>query len=234
MHEINWDSEKISRIWQYYASNLAYKNIYFSKHSGKYILNSIRKYINFKNKKLLDFGCGPGYLIEKLLNFPCQINGLDFSKKSIEQANKKFKNHKNFAKAVSTDKLPSSFEDNSMDIVICVETLEHLKDKDLDQTLEEIYRILKKGGHVAITTPNKEDLELEKVMCPECGSVFHKWQHLRSWDSSSIKEKVESFGFKTLFVKSTIFGSFPKRMFYFLKKIIKKKPLPHLIYIEKK
>lgn len=188
-HDIEWTPAKISRLWGYYAANPAYKQYYFSYHSGKSILQFVKKYVSFSNKGILDFGCGPGYLIDYLLKEPCKmVCGLDFSEESIAKVNEKFKYEKRFGGAVSTDNLPSPFPDSSKDVIICVEVVEHLNDVELTSVLKDIYRVLKPAGYVIVTTANKEDLEAEKTICPDCGCVFHRWQHLRVWNASTLKE----------------------------------------------
>jgi len=235
-HEIEWSSKMISRLWGYYASNPSYIKQYFSYHSGKYILKYLNKQVTLRNKRILDFGCGPGYLIENLINiYKGEVCGLDFSKESILKVNQRFNGRSGFINAEAIDKLPSSFKDNYFDVVICVEVIEHLKDKELNETLREIYRVLKPAGCVMITTPNQEDLSASKTLCPECGCVFHRWQHIRVWDAKSLKQTVKESGFKSVHVRDAVFGSYPRRLFYFLNKIISKECIyPRLVCIAKK
>jgi SAM-dependent methyltransferase len=47
------------------------------------------------------------------------------------------------------------FEDNKFDIVVSIETLEHLKNDQLAQYFKEIKRVAKQGGMIFISTPNK-------------------------------------------------------------------------------
>jgi hypothetical protein len=52
-----------------------------------------------------------------------------------------------------------------------------------------------------------------KVGCPECGCVFHKWQHVRSWNKGSIVKFFENASFKTLNADvRTLTAAFPARM----------------------
>lgn len=219
-HDIKWIPEKVSRLWGYYAANPAYKQYYFSYHSGKSILQFVKKYVSFSNKEILDFGCGPGYLIDYLLKEPSnKVYGLDFSEESISKVNEKFKYEKRFGGAVSTKELPSPFPDNSKDVIFSVEVVEHLNDVELTNVLKDIYRVLKPGGYVIVTTANKEDLEAEKTICPDCGCVFHRWQHLRVWDASALKEVMEKTGFNTIHVSDAVFGSLARRLYYLSKKL---------------
>jgi len=236
MHEIKWTNQKIARLWNYYSKNLDQKS-YFSFHSGKYILDYIKSQIRLKEmKSILDFGCGPGYLLNNLIKFSRKkVYGLDFSKESIEQVDTKFKANKNFGGAVNVERLPSSFGDSSMDLVISVEVIEHLADTELFATLKEIYRVLKPKGYIVITTPNSENIQKDKTICPDCGCIFNRWQHIRSWDKFTLKEMAEKFGFSTMHVSETVFGSLPKRLYYFYNKLLKKDfTYPHLVYIGRK
>lgn len=234
--QISWTAEKVSRLWNYYASNSSYENQYFSNHSGKYILSYVRKRVNFKGKDILDFGCGPGYLLQYLSSLGInKMTGLDFSKESVDRLNDKFKGNKKFAGAVCVNSLPSSLDDASMDIVIAVEVVEHLSDSQLRKTLNEIHRLLKPGGHIIVTTPNNEDLEASKTICPECGCVFHRWQHIRSWNAVSLRELMEQYGFATDVASQILFDSPLKKVCYWVRRSITRNLVyPHLLYIGRK
>ncbi|MBN3040440.1 MAG: class I SAM-dependent methyltransferase [Candidatus Omnitrophica bacterium] len=233
---IIWSGEKVSRLWGYYASNPSYKNQYFSHHSGKYILKYSDKFLTYQGKKILDYGCGPGHLLKEIcLYSPEKVYGLDFSKESVYELTKNFKEEPLFGGAYSLEKLPSSFADESMDVVTAVEVIEHLNDQQLSETIKEIKRVLVPGGFIILTTPNKEDLEASKTICPDCGSIFHRWQHIRSFDVMSLKKILEKEGFMAMHAEATVFGSLAKRLYYNLIKVYKKDfDYPHLIYIGKK
>jgi hypothetical protein len=75
--------------------------------------------------------------------------------------------------------------------------------------LGEIRRILKPGtGYLFVTTPNNENLEASTVFCPECGAVFHRYQHLRSFTIESLEELMRSHGFATTLCNITLFNAF--------------------------
>lgn len=241
-HEITWSYEKTNRLWDFYSKNLP-QNQYFSFHSGKYVLDYVERNVKFSNmRSVLDFGCGPGYLLERLINI-CngKVYGLDSSRGAVDEVNKKFTNNPTFGKASCIDKLPSSFKDNSMDLIISVEVVEHLDDDQLVAMLLEIRRLLKREGYVVITTPNSEDIETNKVICPECGCVFHRWQHVRSWNALSLRAYFEKNGFETFHVAETFFRpreSLPGRLvrqaidrLRCLRSHSAAPPKPHLIYI---
>lgn len=243
MHEIQWTEEKVKRIWDYYAKNPSYQNQYFSFHSGKFILKHVKRYLPLKKMdSILDFGCGTGYLMEHLLKLAGgQCFGLDLSEEAVRQVNQRFSSHPGFGKAVWVERLPSPFAGNSMDLVISVEVVEHLDDEQLSEMLKEIYRILKPEGYLVITTPNKEDLEANKAICPECGCIFHRWQHVKTWSSQDLESWLIRHNFKPELTQATFFQSSAMAIMNMIirtVKILQGKRLltyhPHLIAIAKK
>ena len=82
---------------------------------------------------LLDLGCGDRYLERPVSEKGIEYLGLDIDTIDFEK-----------------DKF--SIEQSSVDIVVCLAVLEHLKDPSL--VMSEIYRCLKPGGAVYLSTPN--------------------------------------------------------------------------------
>jgi len=104
-----------------------------------------------KEKKvtLLDYGCGSGLYLRKMLEFPnLKIIGADVSEKLIGNLKKQFPKQQ-FVKLSEDKRLP--FATNSFDFIICLDVIEHVYDVEL--LLSEFNRILKKDGELIITTP---------------------------------------------------------------------------------
>lgn len=96
-------------------------------------------------KRLLDLGCGTGFIMELAQPYFEEIWGVDITPKMLEIAEKKFKKkgYKNLhLKLESTDQL--SFDNASFDMVTAYSFLHHLTTPV--PTLREAYRVLKKGG----------------------------------------------------------------------------------------
>jgi len=69
-----------------------------------------------------------------------------------------FKNAKVHGKYVQADVRKLPFKDNYADYIIASEILEHMPLKDLNNTLREWVRVLKKGGKMIITVPDFDQL----------------------------------------------------------------------------
>lgn len=103
---------------------------------------------DYEFKKVLDAGCGDGE-IGKMLQIERRVNvhGVDISRKGVDLANKKGLHAK-----VADISVHIPFRSNTFDLVISSETIEHVLNPDI--FLKEIYRVLKPGGIILITTPN--------------------------------------------------------------------------------
>ena len=106
---------------------------------------------NHDHLVLIDVGCGQGLLIRKIVKkfrYASNIIGLEFSKELVTRANKIPD-----ANAIMTNVLTIPLKDNSVDLAFCTEVIEHTKNPR--QLLKEIYRVLKPGGTLILTVPNR-------------------------------------------------------------------------------
>ena len=134
------------------------------------IQKEVKKFFNnIENKKILDFGCGDGRY-KKFISKTNDYTGID-----VEESG-----HLNTAKKYdiiwNKKKLP--FENDYFDAILMTEVLEHIE--DIDTTLKEIYRVLKKNGSILITVP------------------FMWKEHEKPYDF----QRFTSFGLKKLFQKN--------------------------------
>ena len=116
--------------------------ILYSKY-GKISCENIYKYLKDKEyQKLLDIGCGTGYLIDKLSkDYNAEYIGLDLSPEMIKQANNKNIKNAMFIEGRS-DEIP--YNDNTFDIVTCSQSFHHYP--ETDRSMLEARRVLKQGG----------------------------------------------------------------------------------------
>lgn len=90
--------------------------------------------------KALDLGCRDGYWSEKL-----KEQGYDVVAVDIEP------HYANALRVDANERLP--FNDDEFDLVWCAEVIEHLTDPEF--TIRECKRVLKPGGVLLLTTPNR-------------------------------------------------------------------------------
>ena len=133
------------------ASKGRFENIFY-----KAIYNSYEDFFEFLklnslNSEILDYGCGVGDSIRKVSYFnPKKITGIDISEVSINKAKKKVLDLKSNVELSVDNCEKTKFQDNIFDIVYGTGILHHL---DIKICLEEVHRILKKGGKFLFIEP---------------------------------------------------------------------------------
>ncbi len=113
----------------------------------------------------LDIGCGTGWAVRyasKIITENGKAFGIDLSPKMIEKAKVNSVNNKNvFFLQADAEILP--FEDNIFELVICTNSFHHYLDPL--KVLNEVFRVLKKGGELYIldvTTDNFLTMMIDK------------------------------------------------------------------------
>ena len=227
-HEVIWTPEKIAATWDFFSENLAGSNLYFSSHAGRWIVKRVDREFGLKAKRVLDFGCGRGDLLAHMFAQGIPARGLEFSQESARATSGRFEGEPLFQGIAAA---PGELEDDSFDVVVLVEVIEHLLDEQIPQTLAEVHRLLAPGGRVVVTCPNAEPLAVDSVRCPDCGGVFHRWQHVRSLDPKTIGAMFEQHGFATEKAEGVYWGLTPYAVVRTWLRNPGRLPRPHLLYV---
>lgn len=209
-HEISWDAETIAAFWNGLGTDASLKDAYFSRQRGRAVLRFVSRHLPPRGR-VVDLGCGPGYLIDYLLEDGIACEGADLSPDSVRELNQRLQGAPLFGGArtfASPTDVP--FPPAYADFVFCLETLEHLLDGDLDRYLSRVWRTLAPGGALAVTVPYRENLDRAKVTCGACGCRFHNTQHVRSFSEDSLRRLMEAHGFVTRVCKTVTLWPDPK------------------------
>ena len=127
----------------------------------------------------LDLGCGDGAVSRAV---PAdRLTLADVSALALARARQRLPE----AEAVELEPdAPLPFADGVFDLVVCTETLEHVRDVQL--LLSEVRRVLEPGGRLAITTPANRRL----IVAPDPFSP-----HLRFLTKRTLRALLERMGF---------------------------------------
>jgi GT2 family glycosyltransferase/SAM-dependent methyltransferase len=106
-----------------------------------------------RGKIVLDIACGEGYGSNLLATTAQSVIGVDISDKAIDHARAKYVRDNLSFKTGSCLQIP--MEDKSVDAVVCLETLEHVREQA--RLLSELRRVLRPGGLLVISTPNRQE-----------------------------------------------------------------------------
>ena len=136
-----------SKYYEPLEQMMAIRHQYMSKilrdHSGQDI------YEFFKNKKILDLGCGTGEFLNNYYGMGAECSGIDI------ENNFKIKNKKNF-KLINIE--ANKFLKNckkKFDVIFLFEFIEHLEEQDKYQLFENLTKNLNKNAYIFISTLNK-------------------------------------------------------------------------------
>ncbi len=231
-HEIEWTRQKAIRVWDFLSQSPAHASSYFSLQVGNEVIDYARRFVELGRGLTLDFGCGPGYLVEKLARRGLPVEAVDFSSRSIEALRQRLAHERSFRGAHVADGLPTPIASAKYQAIFFLEIIEHLIGDELPATLTELSRLAAPGGHVIITTNNEENLDADKHMCPECGCIFHRVQHTLSWSPEGLAHVMDQHGFDPVHCEALNFrpATLANRVLELGSRVLRRKPL-NLIYI---
>jgi SAM-dependent methyltransferase len=157
----------------------------------------VRAALEVPATRAIDLGCGPNPVV--LFDLHDRRPGLSFTGIELSED---FCRHArdNAAKRgvelsiVNASVHDTGLPDASFDLAILAETLEHVPDEIERATLTEARRLLKRGGHLLISVPNRNDL-FERYMTWRRGFFEEHPQHLRDYTPESLRPLVEQAGF---------------------------------------
>lgn len=102
--------------------------------------------------RLLDVGCGDGLFTLVLGKHFREVHGIDVQEPFLARFREVVKNDARFTVSnVSAAAMP--FSDSFFDTIVTIETLEHVE--DLPKAATEIVRVLRPGGELFLTVPNR-------------------------------------------------------------------------------
>jgi len=101
---------------------------------------------NLEGKLVLEAGCGAGRFTEVLLNKGAQLLSSDLSS-AIDVNQENFPQNENH-RVIQADINDMPFADETFDVVVCLGVIQHTPDSE--QTIEYLYKLVKKGGRLVI------------------------------------------------------------------------------------
>ncbi len=113
---------------------------------------------NVRGLRVLEVACGRGGFVKELSRNGAQVTGCDFSLAALCVGKKKVQALENgsLAALIQGDAQALPFADESFDLVVSCETIEHVP--DVRKALREMWRVARPGAKLFLTTPNYANL----------------------------------------------------------------------------
>ncbi len=172
---------------------------------NRFLLDLVRQARIISPKSILDVGCGEGFILERLYraNIGEKNIGIDFLEKAVE-IGKKERPHLDL-RVGDIYKIP--FKDNSFDLVICSEVLEHLQDPK--KALSELHRVTKK--YIILSVPNEPLFRVANfIRGKNLTRLGNDIEHVQHWSGESferfVSEKFNVFTRKQPFPWTLLVG----------------------------
>jgi len=158
----------------YESFQINYEKYYSNgKDTAQWLVNYFRKHTDLTNKKILDWGCGPGRIIRHLpetVGNGCEYYGTDYNTKTIDWCSKNLPGIHFNLNSLNAE-LP--YADDFFDVIYGISIFTHLSEKLHLDWFNELYRILKPDGILFLTTHGNNFIvkltsgELEKFTAGE-------------------------------------------------------------------
>jgi ubiquinone/menaquinone biosynthesis C-methylase UbiE len=107
-----------------------------------------------KDLRILEVACGRGGFVRELARAGAQVTGCDFSLSALRVGQSKLEQAEGtdlpFFVQGDVQNLP--FADESFDLLVSCETIEHVP--DVTSAMREMWRVVRYGGLLFLTTPN--------------------------------------------------------------------------------
>ena len=162
-----YPQDKLSAIRDYWDENIHDQGIAsypvgthaFFKELDEYRFSKL-KYLpklidfnRFKNKNLLEVGCGVGIDLVRFAKAGAIVTGIDLSKSAILLAIQNFSQQGYAADLRTMNGEATEFQDNTFDTVYAFSVLQYTS--NANKMVSEIYRILKPGGEAILMVYNR-------------------------------------------------------------------------------
>lgn len=179
---------------------------------------------------VLDIGCGDGFFLSELDRLASlsargwTLHGVDYSSAALEAARAR---PYEFRRCNLEERIP--YPDDTFGVVTAGEVLEHIYDPD--RLLREIRRVLRPGGHLALTTPNLQAWYNRALFVAGIQPIFYESStksseigagplvrfklspdpvgHVRVFNRRALVDLLQSEGFRVLTVRGSTFDRLP-------------------------
>ena len=140
------------------------------------ILERFVPYPELKGKSVLEVGCGMGLVASHIARAGARLTAIDMTPRAVFATRTRLEQAKLEGTVLEMDAEDMQFPNHSFDVVITWGVIHH--SGNMQKVLDEIWRVLKPGGHAYVMIYNRNSLRLQ-VYCRfwlgvVCGRFFRQ------------------------------------------------------------
>jgi SAM-dependent methyltransferase len=124
---------------------------------------------------ILDVGARTGRMAKLLVGRFERVVALDLERPVVDDSR---------VECVKGNATDLQYDDNTFEVVMCAEVLEHIPSHLLPKVATEIARVASR--RVLIGVPYKQDLRIGETICRSCGQHNPPWGHVNSFDQDRL------------------------------------------------
>ena len=163
-------------------------------------------------ERILDAGCGSGWLSEMLSAQGRSIHAVDLGLDSIKSASSRIKRIQasGFRKDIyfaQGDVYRLPYGDGCFDAAVASEIIEHIEKPD--EAFHEFGRVIRKDGTLIVSTPYRENIK--QTLCIHCNNKTPVNAHLHSFDEAKMGTLLNEAGFTVQ--RTTLYVNRPAERF---------------------
>jgi 2-polyprenyl-3-methyl-5-hydroxy-6-metoxy-1,4-benzoquinol methylase len=164
---------------------------------GEAYANSILKFIsethtaNLKGIKVLDIGCGTGYLLHKLKDLGCEVYGIEPGQQALIGIEK-------YGIEIDINFFPPKNFTKKFDFIISTLVLEHISEPEI--FLNNIKNCLNENGVVIIGVPDEEPY----ISSGDISTLFH--EHWNYFTKKSLFSFLDQNGAANITIENSSYG----------------------------
>lgn len=189
-------SHRITNYFEHYETDAEVFDYFESSgnqatlHEHRRLQETIIREIPGQATSILDVGCGNAWLAASIIQNRkrAEICSMDLSTANTQNAKKRVHDERHLVIRGDAQHLP--FQDNTFDVIVASEVLEHIE--EVAKFLQELFRALKPGGRLILTTPYNEVIQYS--LCIHCNQKTPLHAHLHSVNEKFIQDQVQESG----------------------------------------
>lgn len=153
---------------------------------------TVRQYLKADQHRVIDIGCGPGYVLAQLAGEGFDCFGIDFNPEVIKVAREHFKIRAEVATIEELLTINAQY-----DLALLIHVLEHVSDPA--ELLRSIRRLLASGGLVFIDLPNRNRFALRRSLKRgDYPAGDYPPHHITFWSIKSLSQALEQAGYEVI------------------------------------